>query len=454
MRKIGLLTLVTVIGMKGYAASIDHIQTYTPEYFGNQAINGLINNTSVYYNPAGLVRLKDGLYVHGGLQLATGYEKMEYKGKEYKADLLQPIPNFALYKVKNNKAIFWTFGGLAGGGELKYKNGVPGTAVVPEVIPELIPQSIPGIPAGVANISIGHSQVEGKHIYVQNTLGGTFAYNDKLSFSVAGRVVFGVRKLKGEIDDVNLTIPVLPVMYQDKIDIDSERTAVGFGGQFGINYKVNDKLNLALRYDTRVNLNFKAKGNEQTFKAQLRGNTIDTGLGFSKFFPEYKDGKKQRRDLPAILALGGSYKITDNWLLGISGNYYFNKDAKMDRVSGGSTTELNPQYDNGWEIAIGTEYAFNDRWSILGSVNYARTGAKSSSYDDVEYALNSVTLGTGVKYKPNDTLEWVFTVAHFIYESDNGNYPSKYPKSVFKTVENPKYSKSITGVGIGFTKRF
>lgn len=442
--KLGLLALVAVLSSAVYGASIDHIQTYTPEYLGNQAQNGMINNASVYYNPAGLVHLENGTYVHVGAQLAIGHEKMEYKGEEYKADLFQPIPNFAMYKVEDNSALYWTFGGIAGGGDLKYDDGVAGTKVVEELLP-IIGSTFPtGNP--FTNVNTNGSKAEGKNLYAQTTLGKVWKVNDKLSLSAAGRVVYGIRELKAELQ-INGS-DLLDGLKDNRATIDSERTAWGFGGQFGLNYKASDRLNFAMRYDTRVNMNFKAEGSEK--KVDI------LGLGFSDFYPEYAIGNKTRRDLPAILAAGMSYKVTDNWTVGLSGNYYFNKDAKMDRTPAsaklaGLSNHVEAEYDNGYEIALGTEYRFSPKWAVLGSVNYADTGAKVSSYDDIEYALDSVMLGTGLKYNPDETTEWVFTVTHFFYDSEEGHYTEKYAG---KNIPNPSYDKSITAFGVSYTKRF
>ena len=51
-----------------------------------------------------------------------------------------------------------------------------------------------------------------------------------------------------------------------------------------------------MRYDTRVRLEFEAEGTREDLK------TLLPGLGFGNFYPEYIDGDKTRRDLPAILA--------------------------------------------------------------------------------------------------------------------------------------------------------
>ena len=458
-KRLGLLALTAVLTSVAYGASIDHIQTYTPEYLGNSAQNGMINNVSVYYNPAGIVNLEKGTYVHVGAQLAVGHEKMEYNGKDYKADLFQPIPNFAMYKVEDDSALYWTFGGIAGGGDLKYDDGVAGTAVIPDIVA--------GLPGGVLPIinesgvgTLGNlqdlgSSAEGKNLYAQTTLGKVWKIDNKLSVSAAGRLIYGIRELKGNIN-LSGEVNGNPDSWRGNATIDSERTAFGYGLQLGLNYQASEKLNFALRYDSRVRLEFKADANENPIKG--------LGLGFGSFYPEYADGAKSRRDLPAILAAGMSYKVTDNWTVGLSGNYYFNKDAKMDRgsktitlpilVNGEVTTtnvkSLEAKYDNGYEIAVGTEYRINPKWAVLGGINYAYTGAKVSSYDDVEFALDSIMVGTGVKYNPDETTEWVFTVAHYFYDSESGHYDVKYQGAV----PNPEYSKSITAFGVGYTKRF
>lgn len=446
-KRLGLLALAAVLSSSIYAASIDHIQTYAPEYLGNSAQNGMINNVSAYYNPAGLVHLEKGTYVQVGAQLAVGHEKMEYNGKDYKADLLQPIPNFAMYKVEDDSALYWTFGALGGGGDLKYDDGVAGTAVIPDIVGKLPSGVLPPQLDSIKNsLNTNGSKAEGSNLYAQTTLGKAWKVNNKLSLSAAGRVIYGSRTLKGD-----LYLNVNGVGTLSEAHIDSERTAWGFGGQFGLNYKASDRLNFGLRYDTRVQMNFEsdAKGEKKALVGIL-GN----GLGFSDFYPEYADGVKQRRDLPAILAAGMSYKVTDNWVVGLSGNYYFNKDAKMDRIKAESalgSTPIEAEYDNGYEIAVGTEYRINPKWAVLGGVNYADTGAKYTSYDDVEFALDSIMVGTGLKYNPDETTEWVFTVAHYFYDSEEGHFSEKYKGM---GISNPEYSKSITAFGVAYTKRF
>jgi len=480
-----LLFLIGILSSGLYGASIDHIQTYSPDYLANQAQTGMIDEVSPYYNPAGLSRLDKGKYVHLGLQFANGHEKMSYKGKEHKAHLTQLIPNVSLTSVDDNGAYFFTFGGLAGGGKLEY-DGVSGIDVLSDLAQFQ--------PLGVYDKG---STLTGKNLYEQATLGRAFTVNDQLSISVAGRIVHGSRKLSGTLNigtnpstaykqakvqqvtqevskavdaatqGSGLSAAQIAAIKQQKTtqaltllqtkmnalqqnglsgDMDSKREAWGYGFQIGVNYKVNDKLNLAARYDSRIKMNFKAKGSENQLQT---ADIIGSNIGLSTFYPQYAINSKIRRDLPAILSVGASYKVTDNYLVSTSANYYFNRHAKMDRVTTFGGHEHGRDYKNGWEIALGNEYKLNDKFTLIGSVNYARTGAKNSSFNDTEYALNSVTLGAGLRYKYDDTLSITGSVAHFIYDKEDGNFKEKY-----KVNENQKYHKEITAFGISLTKKF
>ena len=193
LKKFGLTALFAVLGTSAFGASIDHIQNYTAEYNANMAQQAAISpTTSAYYNPAGIMRLENGTYFTGGVQVAFGKETMKYRTKEgdggdYSADLLAPIPNFALIKKQDDRAFFWTFGGIAGGGDLEYKDGVAGIKVLEDAL-------------AVAGAKDKGSWAEGENMYAQTTIGTAWNINNKLSMSVAGRVVYGWRNLDAKLN--------------------------------------------------------------------------------------------------------------------------------------------------------------------------------------------------------------------------------------------------------------
>jgi long-chain fatty acid transport protein len=406
-------------------ASIDHIMNYTVEYNANPALQGAISKeSSVNFNPAGLIKLEDGTYINGGLQIAFGTQGMETSGTDYSADHVSPIPNLSIFKVEDNKAYFWTFGGIAGGAELDYKDGIATYDIL---------GSHP-IYGNIGSVGDG-SSAKGSSMYLQTTLGTAFAINDKLSVAVAARGVYGKRDFSGNINIEG------GLGNGQTATIDAERTATGFGGQFSINYAATPKLNLALRYDTKIKLKFKTDADEQ----KITGLPAAFGyvFGFSDIYPEYKDGAKGYRDLPAILALGMEYKVNNKWKIFTGGNYYFNSSADLDEGFATTGKEESKKYDDGYEIAFGTEYAINSKINWMAGINYAKTGASSVNYRDSEYAIDSTMVGTGIKYKYSDTLEFTFVVSHYFYDDSTG-----------KTLTVPvEYHKSITNTGIGFNKK-
>ncbi|MDK4491554.1 outer membrane protein transport protein [Fusobacterium necrophorum] len=461
--KLKCALLTGVLSMTAYGASIDHIQTYAPEYLGNQAQNGAINGVSPYYNPAGTTQLEEGLYVNGGLQIAAGHEQSEYKGKEYKAIFVQPVPNISLTKVNKKDSTYFTFSAIAGGGTLKYKHGVVGTAIIPDLVAKLNTGVLSGETTGtpIKVRVLEGTKAEGSNLYAQMTLGKAYQINDKLSLSGGIRFVRGVRTLKGHIAiDASTGNKFADKLLMGALkkpgtslaaDIDSKRTANGIGFVLGANYKVNEKWNIGMRYDSRVKLNFKAKITEKQISIPAIRGFEPIGFTSNLYYPEYKDGAKRRRDLPAILAVGTTYQVTDKWMTALSATYYFNKDAKMD----------GQKYNNGFEVAFGNEYKLNEKWAVLGSINYAKTGALKDSYNDIEYALDSFMLGTGVKYQYSPTLELTATVAHYFYKGEEGNIKGRVKEKANPMMqklsnvnEQQKYKKSITAFGLGFTKKF
>lgn len=397
-----------------FGASIDLIQNYSTEYGGNPAQQGAINyGSTVYFNPAGLSQLEQGTYFVGGVQLAFGEQSMA-DGKEYDADLFSPIPNFAVYKVVDDGAYFWTLGAVAGGATLEYKDGVP---------------------LGGLEKMLEGTNVKGGNQYAQTTIGRAWKVNEKLSTSLGLRAVYGLRTLEASTKLNNIGENVIG--FPGSASIDSERTGYGFGFQLGLNYKATDRLNLGLRYDSQVNMDFKTDAtiNPKGMDITNIGGAVIVDKLLGKF-PVYADGLKTRRDLPAILALGASYKVTDRWTTFVGGNYYFNKDATMDQVG----ILKNYDYSNGWEISVGSEYWINDKFAWLIGANYADTGAPEGTYSPTEYAINSIFVGTGIKYRQNETTEWTVAFNQYFYDSTNAN--------------NVVYEKEISSIGFNFVKKF
>ncbi|MGL4567748.1 MAG: OmpP1/FadL family transporter, partial [Fusobacteriaceae bacterium] len=278
--------------------------------------------------------------------------------------------------------------------------------------------------------------------YIQTTLGTAYQIDSKWSVSGAVRIVKGQRNFKGSlnVDEIKSGIDPLVEILNGTATTDAEREAWGFGGQFGINYVATDRLNIGMRYDTKVRMNFETKAENSTTigGGKFLGADLPS-LGFEAFYPEYGDGFKARRDLPAILALGASYAVTDRWMTFVGGNYYFNKSSNIGERAQ-TETGASRRYEDGYEISIGSEYVINEKWSWMAGANYAVTGADQDNYHDSEYALDSIMVGTGAKYKHSENLMFTGTVSHFFYDTVKAN--------------DITYKKETTALGLGFTYKW
>lgn len=107
----------------------------------------------------------------------------------------------------------------------------------------------------------------------------------------------------------------------------------------------------------------------------------------------------------------------------------------MDRIE-----SQNVDYHNGWELSFGSEYWINKKLAWLVGFNYADTGAPDKSFAATEYALNSTMVGTGIKYKLTKSFEYTIAFNHYFYKEN--------------TVNNIKYKKEISSIGINLVKRF
>jgi long-chain fatty acid transport protein len=165
----------------------------------------------------------------------------------------------------------------------------------------------------------------------------------------------------------------------------------------GLNISPTDQWNIGIRYNTKVNLDYDQTVNQDNF-----GILPSQGI---------TNGGESTRDLPAILALGVSYKLNDKIRLETNLTYYFNEDADWmgdeDLV------------DNSYDLGLALEYTFNPK--LKGSIGYAHTDTGIDAEDMLPESpeLNANTIVGGVAYEciPDTILN--FGIGNSFYQSDS-----------------------------------
>lgn len=423
-----LLSNITVL-----AGSIDYLSQQDAEYLAHPSMTGKIGISGAYYNPAGTVWLDDGLYLQLNTQTIFKDYGMSINGKHFDSDRESPVvPSMQIVKKKDDTSYFLHTGAIAGGGSVAYEGGLGAFEAIANELSgsvkrvEIMPGKYINFPLGKVEY-LGGNTSKGQSYYTALQVGMAKKVTDTLSLSAGVRVVHADRKLRGYGD---FTSQTLSLLGKDKIrfDIDSERTAFGVTGILGADYHPNDKLNLAVRYETETSLDFKTK--EKNLSPFM-----ETLLGKHPVVKEWIDGEKGHRNLPAMASAGVSYKVTDKTTLLASGNYYFIKGAKDDFGAYDG-------YDNGYETAVGIDHEITPKVTLMAGYQYTKTGANKKTYKDTDYALNANMYSVGAKYKLKENTDVMASYSFVDY------------KTAKNESTNIEYKKKVNAIGLAVAHKF
>lgn len=409
-----LMLMALVASVNAYGGSIDYLAQQDAEYFAHPSMIGKIGTSGAFYNPAGTVFMEDGTYFKVNAQtIFKDYTMNTDKGilskgqnGVHNSDFASPmVPSFQFVKKDGDRSYFAHAGIAAGGGTVKYENGISAF----EVIGNKINETFGKIGGGASYL--GGTTVEGSSFYYNINLGMAQKLNEK--FSVAGgiRLIYATRNLEGT-GNFELNTGKMGVHPID-VTLDAEREAYGVGGVIGFDYKPTDKLNIGFKYETEVELDFEAKNGKNGLKTSSNspiGNIfagkIDSILRDELVIKEWLvDGK---RNLPAMMALGISYDMTDRLTLLASGNYYFIEQANEDHAY--------DNYTNGYEASIGFDYKLNEKYTLMAGYQYTNTGSNEGTYKDTDYALDAHMYCVGMSYSPNETRKYTLSYGFVDYQ--------------------------------------
>jgi len=379
-----------------FAGGIDNKTNWSAEYIRTLNRNAATDSADiVMYNPAGVMKMDDGLYGNLSVQYILKDYTNNIDGVDFDSDEPSLIPGvFLLYK-QDRWAGFFGLSNVVGGGKVEFDKG----NVTTTLIGLSILQSI-----GPLGYNISDQNVEAEHIGLGYTFGGAFKINDIFSVSLGAMYVDTEQEATGRVKFSNVN-PAAPDLTAN---VDYEQDADGWGGVIGVNISPTEQWNIGIRYNTKVDLDYDITVNQNDFN----GNPI---------LP-IATGDVDTRDLPAILALGVSYQLNDKIRLETNFTYYFNEDADWmgdeDFV------------DNGYDLGIALEYTFNPK--LKGSIGYLHTDTGI----DAEYMLpeapqlNANTIGAGVAYEAIPGMMLNVSLGNAFYEKDSFG-PVEYEKNNF-----------------------
>lgn len=427
--------------------------------FARDASTGI---DAVYFNPAGLAKLENGLYVSLNEQMViqnryitSDYPNLNNNG-EYEGSVFAPIfPGIYLAYKYGKFAFSVGINPIGGGGSATFENSLPDFDMQLSVLPASLNSQLAPVDAlveyntgtnpGFSNVTGYDADVyfEGSSVYWGYQAGITYSINDMIAAYAGIRYVSAKNTYSGHLNDVVIDAPTIyggtqtpgdylrtvsaaiggnasleaGAAYLDNMTADKEvevtQTGSGMAPIIGLNLSLNEKLNIGMKYEflTKIELENDTK-------------TDETGM-----FP---DKETFRSDMPAMFSIGADYKLTEKFSVATGFHYYFDKGANYGKQINGEYVDNDMVINKGlWEFSLGLQYNITEKLLVSCGYLHTQIGVKEVYQSNLSYTNSSNSVGLGGAYKVTPGIELNLGIGYTTYETFEKNldtYVETYDK--------------------------
>jgi long-subunit fatty acid transport protein len=411
--------LLITIFMTGilYAGSLD-----TVSYSRTQSRAATINSPdAAYYNPAGLVKLKDGSYLDLGNQIMTktiSHEILFSNGAEKTPSWF--IPNFAYAYKQGRGALFLSLCMPEGVKFSKYTGPPGGIPLLAYAGLDLGPVQMDILRKAGLTVSTGSLElpavnyIKASEYWLQGRLGGSISIND--AFALTGGIAcsyYEARRSAG--------LAGIGTAYSTGM------SAYGWSGFFGILLTSSDKTALSVLYSTQVI----ARGSEHTAKinySKIMEKRLPDYLLIGLHFISFEKTSIQisyQIDFSGEKSYGSKNIYTSGHELGYLDWLYVavNSQALSSAPLIANGNSQNYKYRNRHIIGLGFEF---DAGNLVPSIgfSYSTQERYPRAQNPLDPDLARIGIGGGLKYIASNTLVIETGAATYTYITDRMLYKS------------------------------
>jgi len=426
MKRVNLILVLCAVTVSSvFAGGLKTNTNQSAAWARTLTRNASLGVDAVYYNPAGLAHLKNGLSLSVSNQSIfqtrtitsnfMGFNNAPESG--YEADLTAPIyPSiFGAFKM-DKLTISAGFNLIGGGGSADFQSGLPsvemlGLAMAPQVN-NFMNAYIDPMFGNTSGYEMDAS-FNGSSLYMGFQLGVTYAINDMIAVAIGGRYVNAKNSYKGSMD-AKIFAPAMgaeavypgdyvrhvaglvgqasnPLLIGAAMTFDSLsngagvntiQTGHGFTPIIGVNLNLFGMLNVAAKYEHRTKIEM----------------TNETTQDLTKDYALFPDGEKSRADLPGQFSLGAELSPIDKLVASVGFDYFLDKGADYGiSDANGEHIENSMAIDeNAWAMSASLQYRMIGPLGISAGYSFGNLGVNDLYQSDMSYANKSSSIAGGL----------------------------------------------------------
>ena len=494
MKKIYALLAGVMLTAASTTATAGGILTNTNQsidFLRNPARDAAIGLDGVYSNPAGVAFLPEGFYLGINWQYAHQTRTIESTNPAFalgkKNDGLSTktfegiadapfLPSIQAAYNKGNWSVQFNFSVPGGGGSCEFADGLGSfESVVGSIANQLKPLGATGYDMD--------GYMQGRQYYFGFQLGTAYKITKDLSVYGGLRVLYGTATYKAKISNImvntaggyvdfgsflqgaattvdagisqvnagiaqyeaagvsvpaELTAKLAQLegtkeslnslqKYSEGVNLLCNQSSVGVAPVIGIDWRVG-KFNFAAKYEAKTEIHMK---NESTVNKASEIPAVN----------KFRDAEKIDEDMPAQLALGAMWSMSDKFRLNLGYHHYYDKSVKwynntQDLLGGGTN-----------EYLAGAEWDLSDKFTISGGGQLTRYQLTDQYMNDMSFVVNSYSLGCGFNYKATDNI----TLKAAYFQTNYDHYKrNDYPQAGV----SDDFTRTNRVLGIGCELKF
>ena len=494
MKKIYAMLAGVMLTAASTTATAGGILTNTNQsidFLRNPARDAAIGLDGVYSNPAGVAFLPEGFYLGINWQYAHQTRTIESTNPAFalgkKNDGLSTktfegiadapfLPSIQAAYNKGNWSVQFNFSVPGGGGSCEFADGLGSfESVVGSIANQLKPLGATGYDMD--------GYMQGRQYYFGFQLGTAYKITKDLSVYGGLRVLYGTATYKAKISNIMVNtaggyvdfgsflqgaattvdagisqvnagiaqyeaagVPVPAELtaklaqlegtkeslnslqkYSEGVNLLCNQSSVGVAPVIGIDWRVG-KFNFAAKYEAKTEIHMK---NESTVNKASEIPAVN----------KFRDAEKIDEDMPAQLALGAMWSMSDNFRLNLGYHHYYDKSVKwynntQDLLGGGTN-----------EYLAGAEWDLSDKFTISGGGQLTRYQLTDQYMNDMSFVVNSYSLGCGFNYKATENI----TLKAAYFQTNYDHYKrNDYPQAGV----SDDFTRTNRVLGIGCELKF